>query len=240
MEITTIILIGAIVFLLLLMALGLSIANFAGERVWDIYDEYSKIRTKAGMTGLDFGMAVNHAHFKDKLRVSIVEPMLSDHYTYVGVKGVSICKANAASDSVSAIAIVAHEFGHAMQDNKKEGRFRAFLFCNKLGKAIGFLMFPALIAGIVLMFFEAYTLYGYIALGGSAGLFLFSLFIKLYTVKIETEATSIGLTFLEPALTADEMKMAKRLLNAAKLSYWAEFFAILLSWTFLTKKTKYF
>ena len=239
MESMTIILISAIAFLLVIMAIGLSVANFSGAAMYDTYMDYSKQRTKAGMRGIDFAMAVNHEHFNDRLKISIIKEFMQDHYQ-IGTMGVAISEGNASSESVAAVTVVAHELGHAMQDYKTKGRFKRFLFLGKLGRAVGFLMFPALIAGIVLMFFEAYSSYGIIALGVAAGLFLFSLFLKIYIITIEKEASKIGLKFLEPALTDDELRAAKKLLKAAKLTYWGEFFGVLLSWTFLTKKTKYF
>lgn len=238
MDSTIGIIIGIVAFVVLFSA-ALAIANHSSERFMQEYEKTGKIYINEGIDVLDFVHMLNHSRFDDKLRVQEVKEDTNNFY-YSKKKVVGLSKKTLTSNSLASFAIVAHEMGHAMQD-KQGNKLKTHNFLRKLGSFIGFLFLPAIIAGIVLLFFGInFRIYSYICFGVAGGILFLAIFIKAITISIEKDASKIGIEFLKEIMSEKEVLACKKLLNKARLTYWGDLFRLLLAWTFLTRKTPMF
>lgn len=148
--------------------------------------------------------------------------------------------ATQSSQSLASFAIISHEMGHALQD-KQGSKLKTLNFLRRFGKVLGWFLMPMFIGGIVLMVGWAELFWvGVGLLAGCALTLILALFIKLRMIAIEKQASAFALDFLKEILQEEQVKQCKKLLDSARLSYWADFFRTLLAWTFMTKKTKLF
>lgn len=146
------------------------------------------------------------------VRLEINEGVLTDHYDPRN-QVISLSQQVAYSTTISAIAVAAHEMGHAIQHQKGS------LFMN-----IRNLLVPALSIGTNLGYFL--IIIGLVVASsqlGYLGIILFSAasIFSLLTLPIELDASDKALKILsrEQLLYADEMPGAKKVLMAAALTY---------------------
>ena len=74
----------------------------------------------------------------------------------------------------------------------------------------------------------------------SAGIFLLTGFLRLFIVYIEKDASKRALGLLKEIFSSQDLKLAKKYLNTARLTYWSDFMTLLFGWTGLTRKKKIF
>ncbi len=233
------IIIGVVVGLVLVLSLLFSIASFSGDRFFQIYQKLNKTKSGTSMNILDFIHSLNFNYFKNKLKIKKSIKEFENFYNSKH-KLVVISENLLKSNSLASFAVVAHEMGHALQD-KNGNKLKVLNTLRKFGFLFGFLFFPTLIIGLILFFIgNNLFLYGIILLSVSAFTLILSIFIKFFTISIEKDATNKGLNLLKDVLSEQELIQCKKLLNSAKLTYWADLIRLLFSWTFLTKKTKMF
>ncbi len=216
----------------------LAVANFGLAKFYDVYHEINEEEAYCNLTPQDMVEEINHQHFGGKLRLHKIDKYVGDAYVHGG--DLLLSTQTLSSTSIASYAILAHELGHALQD-KNGNKLKTKSILMRIGRVIGIFLFPSLIAGIILIALGSNLLLWGIALCGCGVLiFLLALIIRLYTISIEKEASKNAVKFLQEYFSEKQLKSVKKLLNSAKLSYWAAFFQTLLGWTMLTKKTKLF
>lgn len=235
MEIWWIILI--IVGVVIVLSLLLSIASFSSEKFMEIYNEHSNLYSK-DLNILDFIHNLNHLKFNGKIKIAQVDRDVDNFYVSK-TKTVALSKKTLSSNSLASFAIVAHEMGHALQD-AEGNKLKTLNALRRLGSLIGFLFLPALIAGTVLLFFPNLFSISITLFCIAGGILFLAILIKSITISIEKDASEKGLSFLKEILTSQDVASCKKLLDAARLTYWGDLFRLLFSWTFLTRKTKMF
>lgn len=236
MSTTWIIIIAIIAFAVLICFL-LAIANFAYDRFLQRYEELDKIPLQSNLTIFDFINFVNNTFFAGKLQFLQISRLAGDAYS----KGKLFLSTNTLNkNSIASITIIAHELGHAQQD-QEGGKLKRLHFLRFLGKTLGIFLPLIIVAGIVLLFFgdKLFTT-GIILLGCAGGIFLLAIFNKLLTISIEKDASKKAVKLLEDYLSEGELRKAKRFLKDARLTYWADFLRLILGWTTLSKKSKMF
>lgn len=236
MSTTWIIIISVIAFAILICFL-LAIANYSYDRFLERYKELDSQPINSNITTYDFINSINNTIFDGKIKIVQISRLAGDAYSK-GKLFLSTSTLN--NDSLASITIIAHELGHAKQD--KEGKkLKRLTFLRTFGKFLGFLFPLCIVAGIILLFLgRSLTTTGFILLGIALGIFLLSLFGKLFTISIERDASNNAIIFLQEYLTEGEVKKCKRFLKDARLTYWADFLRILLGWTSLSRKSKMF
>ena len=237
MDLTLILIICGIV-VAVAFCFCLAVANFAPDRFMDIYKKYIDEEAGCQLTPVEVVNEINQREFHGKLRVHAIDKLAGDAY----VRGGDLLLSNVTltSTSLASYAVLAHEFGHALQD-RDTNKLKVFSRLIRLGRILGFFMFPSLIAGIILIGFGGNLLawgIGLVVLG--ALVFILALAFKLFTISIEKDASKKAIILLKEYFTEKQIKSIKKLLNSAKLCYWASFFRTLLGWTFLTKKAEMF
>lgn len=192
--------------------------------VQSTYSKYSEVKSERGFTASDVCRQILNASNLQNVRLEGIRGNLTDHYNAQdNVLRLSDSTRN--SSSVAAIGVAAHEAGHAMQDRDNYGplRLRAALVpVTNFGQTAAF---PILIMG---MFFGE---------GGdmliNIGIMLFSLTLlfQLVTLPVEFDASKRAIRILEEQslLTREELPQAKKVLNAAALTYIAAAIASFLS-----------
>ena len=238
LEILVYILIGVFVAMLIIC---LTIASYSNSYLIETFEKYNQNLSSSFTLARDFCSQVSFNYMQAKIQVGRREGILTDAYI-PSKKAVFLSDIVADNSSVAALAVAAHEMGHALQDCENPQTLIKHRNLGIICKLMGSLMYPLIIAGIVLFFIENML---YISIGCLAGailIFLFALFVKLSTIKIEKDASKKAIMFLKDmnVLEDYEIQYAQKVLNAALLTYIGDFFQALLGWTGLTRKTKLF
>ena len=216
----------------------LSIANFSLEKFMEVHDKYAQKSISENLSVMDFIHNLNVSKFDGKISISQTKEEYENYYI-PSRKTIGLSRTTLQSTSIASFAIIAHEMGHALQDFEGN-KLKTLNFFRRLGAFLGFFFLPTLISGIILYFVTIYTLTGLILLISAGGIFLLAVLIKTITISIEKDASKKGIELLRPFLSEAELKDCKKLLNAARQTYWGDLFRLLLSWTLLTRKTKMF
>ena len=101
---------GFLIFVVIIIAL------VAQSSVQSAYSKYSQMPSSLNLTGGQLAEKLC-AQNNMLLQINTVGGSLSDHYNSKD-KSLNISQANYNSSSVAALAVVAHEFGHALQDEQ--------------------------------------------------------------------------------------------------------------------------
>lgn len=232
---TTWIIIISVIAVAVLLCFLLAVANFSYDKFMQRYKVLSNQPIRSGISTMQFVDLLNRQIFGGTLKVVQIEREAGDAY---GGGRLFLSTKTIYQPSIASFTIIAHEIGHAKQDI--EGRkLKRLNFLRKLGRILGLLLIPFILAGIVLLII-GYSLIAFILLGGAVGIFLLALLIKLMTISIEKDASRKAVDFLEMILSEDELRTAKRFLKDAGMTYWADFLRIILGWTGISKKSKLF
>jgi Zn-dependent membrane protease YugP len=194
---------------------GLILAIIAQILIKVRYNKYSKVSSDTNMTGLDVAKLI-----QDKedypVDISTTKGKLQDNFDPRN-DTVNISSDNITSDSVANIAVVAHEFGHVQQKFSSSSLFKLRTFMVpvvNIGSNLGYILF------FIGLFLNILNL-------AEIGLILFSgtLIFSLVTLPIEFDASKRGMQFIQKyrLISIDKQKYARKILNAAALSYVAGF-----------------
>ena len=232
---TTMLIIISVIAVAVLLCFLLAVANFSGERFLERFEQMNKIEIKGETSPVDFVSQMNEKYFEGSLKFVKIDGVATDAYS----KGRLLLSEKTLSlNTIASYTIIAHELGHALQD-KSGKKLKRLVVLRKIGRFLGLLFTPLLVgAGVLLVLGIVKWAIAFVAL--SALIFLLALLVKLRTISIEKDASKKAIVFLKDYLTDNEMKMAKRFLKDAKLTYWADFLRILLWWTAMSRKSKLF
>ena len=202
---------------LILLIPVMILAFYAQHKVKSVYKRYSQVRSTRGHTGYQAARTILDRYGLYHVLVEEGKGVLSDHYDPRS-RIVRLSPAVYHGASVSAVGIAAHECGHAIQH---EEQFAPLVLRNVIIPATGFgskLAFPLLFIGFLLGLDSPIgTMLIWI---GIFGFILMALF-QLITLPVEFNASSRALTIIDEAflLEEEERAGAKRVLNAAALTY---------------------
>lgn len=177
------------------------------------YNKWSKVRASSGLTGAQAAQRLISTGNLYGVKVQGIAGNLTDNYDPRN-KTLNLSQGVVNSPSVAAVAIAAHELGHALQDAEGYAplRFRAALVpMVNIGSNLGWIL---IMAGLLLRFTELAWL-GVIVFAGGA---LFS----LATLPVEFDASARAKRLLmETGIihTDEEMRGVNAVLNSAALTY---------------------
>lgn len=197
-----------------LIIIGLVISLIAQSFVQRQYGKYSQVRSRHNYTATEAARFILESAGIYDVRVERVPGNLTDHYDSRN-KVLRLSDATADSTSVAAIGVAAHEVGHAIQDQVGYFplRLRAGLVpVTNFGQAISIpMLFLGLFLGEGGFFFI------------QLGLLLFSLtfLFQMVTLPVEFNASGRALNILASGgiLTSEEVPMARKVLQAAAMTY---------------------
>jgi hypothetical protein len=198
-------------FIYMLPALILSVV--AQLYVNSAYSKWSKVRNYHNLTGTDTAEQLISRLGMNDIRLKRTRGTLSDHYDPRN-HTLALSEGVADQPSVAAMAITAHELGHAQQERDGYGPLRlrsALVPLVNIGSTFGWIM---LLIGLMLQ------------LGGLAqlGVILFSagLVFFLVTLPVELNASKRAKQMLAEnglVVNEEEKKGVASVLNAAALTY---------------------
>ena len=204
MSLTHIILIAAGAFVVLILA-GLAIVNTSGEA---LYDKFKKLSEHPAIASpLEFANYISKTFFKGQIVVEYSEQPLSDSYSSDGK--LTLCQDYAGQKQLGGLAIAAHELGHAFQFAKDRPKMKKHGKKLRLSKTLSKFITPLFIGGIVLLCFE-YYIFAIACAVLAIILFILACSVKMSTIKIESEASQIGLDLLKTYAFLDDKQLKLR------------------------------
>ena len=208
---------------LLLLVPYMIFSAVASAKVSSTYSKYDKIPCLSRMTGYDTATALLRNRGVSDISVGIVKGTLTDHYDPTK-SIVNLSQSTFGSASVGACAVAGHEIGHVMQ--KKQGYFpyklrKILVPITNIGSRLAM---PVIIVGIFLDLFLFATKdqpYGQWILYVGIALYGLSTLFALVTLPVEFNASRRAKNMLveDGVLSSEEVKGAKKVLNAAAMTY---------------------
>ncbi len=187
-------------------------ALFCQAKVKNAFNRYSKIKNRRGMTGADAAYKLLLINGITDVKIKKVSGTLTDYYD---PKRKEICLSQSvyASASVAAIGVACHEAGHACQHAFGYSPLKirnAIIPVTQIGSYLGI---PLALIGMLI--YSEPLIYAGIILYSAVALF------QLITLPVEFNASKRALETIESNgfLDGDEYTGAKKVLNAAALTY---------------------
>jgi Zn-dependent membrane protease YugP len=191
---------------------ALLLAFYAQFKVKSAYAKWGQIRNERNLTGMDAARIILGPEGLGDVQVEGVAGQLTDNYD-PRTKILHLSQGVAQQPSVAALAVTAHEIGHALQDHTNFAPLRL------RGAIVPAVQVSAWVAPI--MFFIG-LIFNFAGLAW-LGIILFSAgaVFALITLPVELDASRRGLHLLQTYNLTDgrELAGAKSVLSAAALTY---------------------
>ena len=201
---------------LLLMLPGLILSLWAQYKVKSAYQKYGAVPTGRGIPAQQAVKALLTGQNAGYVQIEQVPGQLTDHFD-PKTDTLRLSEGVYGSSSVAAVAIAAHEAGHALQ---KEENYPFLSLRSLMVPVVNFgskLSWPVFLMGLIFSWEPLMT----------AGIVLFLLVVafSLVTLPVEFNASNRALTHLTASgwYTEDELSGMKKVLTAAALTYVASF-----------------
>lgn len=199
----------------ILVIIGLAISGLASAYVNSTFNKYSEVHSKLGYNASEISRYLLDYANLENVQIDRVRGDLTDHYDPRN-KVLRLSDATNDSTSVAAIGVAAHEAGHALQDRDNYVFLRlrsAIVPITNIGQTAAF---PILLIGLFIGEGSGQMLI-------NLGLLLFSLtfIFQIVTLPVEFNASNRALSILESEqiLVGEELDGARKVLNAAALTY---------------------
>ena len=199
----------------ILVIIGVVISMLASARVNSVFNRYSRVRSRLGMTGKEAAERILRANGIYDVQVRHISGNLTDHYDPRN-KTLSLSDTVYGSASVAAIGVAAHECGHAVQHSVGYAPLKirgALVPAANFGSAISW---PLIIIGLLISG-DASLIFI------NMGILLFSLAVLFHivTLPVEFNASRRAVKALETGgmLYGEEIKQTKAVLGAAAMTY---------------------
>jgi len=219
---------------LLVIGIGMGLSLYASSITKGRFRKYSQYTTRSRLTGADIARNILQDNNIHDVSIERVPGELSDHYDPRS-KTLRLSQAVHDSNSMAAFGVAAHEVGHAIQHAKSYallGFRSAWVPVANLGGGLSMIV-------IMLAFFLGGV---QTATGASLswlGVLLFgcTTVFTLVTLPVEFDASNRAISCLQRGgyVTEKELDGARKVLNAAAMTYVAAFVTSLLTllyWAF--------
>lgn len=196
----------------ILVLIGMGIVMFAQNRVQSTFNKYDQLDTEKRITGKQAAEHILQTAGISNVKVEQVRGRLTDHYDPRN-KVLRLSEATYNQTSVAAVAVAAHEVGHAIQDQKDYAFLKvrsAIAPVVQIGSTIAM---PLIFIGLLLQFTGLVNI-GIIAFG-------LVLVFQLVTLPVEFDASKRALAILGDTgvFVTEEVPAAKKVLDAAAFTY---------------------
>jgi Zn-dependent membrane protease YugP len=219
------------IYLVIIGACAL-LSFWASARVKGTFQKYSQVRSRSRLTGRDIAAAILRDHGIHDVKIEPVAGSLSDHYDPTS-KTLRLSEPVYGQSTIAAFGVAAHEVGHAVQHATSYAplKFRS-AWVPLAGFSSQFSMWILIAAAVM---GGASTSTGRTAAIIGVALFAATTIFTLITLPVEFDASRRALATLEKGgyVEMSELEGAKKVLNAAALTYVAAFvtsLATLLYW----------
>lgn len=177
------------------------------------FSRWDKVRNQRAMTGAEVASRLLAQNGMSDVQVGAVQGMLTDHYNPRN-NILNLSQATVNDASIAAMAVTAHEVGHAHQDASNSALMRlrtGIVPIVNFGSQLGPILF---ILGLTMQFD--------LLLWIGIALFSLAFVFALVTLPVELNASRRAMTMLEQdglISTPEDRKGARAVLNAAALTY---------------------
>jgi len=206
-------------------------ALWAQMRVQSTFNKFAKVNAQSGIVASELINRLAKIIGMQGLSVIPVKGNLTDNYNSK-TKTLSLSEQVYNSSSISALGVACHEFGHAIQDYRRYAPLKMRSVIVPVANFASTLLFPLVILGLIFGFgVEGGGVLGDIFLWAGVILFGTAVLANLITLPVEYNASNRAIIVLRDSLTLneDELKAAKKVLNAAALTYVAALLISLLN-----------
>ena len=196
----------------ILVLIGMGIVMFAQNRVQSTFNKYDQLDTEKRITGKQAAEHILQTAGISNVKVEQVRGRLTDHYDPRN-KVLRLSEATYSQTSVAAVAVAAHEVGHAIQDQKEYAFLKvrsAIAPVVQIGSSIAM---PLILIGLLFQFTGLVNI----------GILAFGLVVvfQLVTLPVEFDASKRALAILGDTgiFVNEEVPAAKKVLDAAAFTY---------------------
>ena len=206
------------------------ISAWASAKVHTTFSKYDKLPTSTDWTGSDTARMLLEKNNVYGITVARGKGKLTDNFNPKTMT-VTLSESTYDSNSVSAVAVSAHEIGHVVQ------REHGYLFYRLRGALVPItnfgtmLAFPLVIVGVLITWIASVTEIGNIIVFIGVCLYGLSTLFSLVTLPVELNASARAKRMLAEAgilVTKEEQKAASKVLSAAAMTYFAALLTSLL------------
>ena len=197
---------------------ALAFALWAQWKVQHTYKKWAQVRAACGLTGRDMARSIITRNAVTGVQVEEIGGMLNDHYDPRD-KTVRLSQPIFAGDSISSIAVAAHEVGHVLQHAQG---YAPLGIRSAIAPVAGFgsaLAFPLFFIG----FFFGHGQAGWSTTLMDLGILFFAgaVLFQVVTLPVEFDASKRALAQLTESgqIAPQEVGGAREVLNAAALTY---------------------
>lgn len=171
----------------ILVLIGMGIVMFAQNRVQSTFNKYDQLETEKRITGKQAAEHILQTAGISNVKVEQVRGRLTDHYDPRN-KVLRLSEATYSQTSVAAVAVAAHEVGHAIQDQKDYAFLKvrsAIAPVVQIGSSIAM---PLILIGLLFQFTGLVNI----------GILAFGLVVvfQLVTLPVEFDASKRALAIL--------------------------------------------
>lgn len=208
----------------ILVLIGFVLSVICSARVQSTYNKYNKIRTASNKTGAQVAEEILRANGIFDVQVNHIPGNLTDHFD-PRTNVVNLSDSTYASTSVAAVGVAAHEVGHVIQHHTN---YAPIEIRNTLVPVANIGTYASYIFIIIGCLFTGSTSALLLKIGVMA--FLGVVLFQLVTLPVELDASHRALKTLKSRgiLGEGEIKMARKVLTAAAMTYVAALVSSLL------------
>jgi len=199
---------------MILLIPAMLFALWAQNRVRGNYSKFSRVPARSGLSGREVALRILERKGLSGVEVRATRGQLDDHYDPRN-RTVNLSPGVHDGRSLAALAIAAHETGHAMQHGEE---WFPLAFRSAIAPTVGLgstLAFP--------LFFVGFIFAAKIGWLMDLGILLFTLAVLFHmvTLPVEFNASSRAMAALteEGYLSTEESEGARKVLSAAALTY---------------------
>ena len=136
---------GVLIVIAIILSLTMQV------KVDSTYSKYKEVPSSLDLTGAELAQKLAYENGVN-INIGMCRGRLTDHYDPRS-KTLNISEGNYNSKSLSAHAIVAHEFGHALQDEESYAPLKIRQFVIKTSNFVSSLLIPIILIGVLLELF---------------------------------------------------------------------------------------
>ena len=195
-----------------LILIGIVISMWAQSRVTGTFNKYLRVKNRRGITGYEVATEILRKNGVTDIQVVQIQGKLSDHFD-PRRRVVRLSPDVYQGRSIASLAVAAHEIGHVLQHEEGYAPIRvrdSLVPVASIGSKFSWIL---ILGGLFLGMTGLATI----------GVWLFSAVVlfQIVTLPVEFNASSRALATLEGSyyLSDDEMPAAKKVLNAAAMTY---------------------
>ncbi|MCC6782657.1 MAG: zinc metallopeptidase [Planctomycetes bacterium] len=193
----------------------LLLALWAQWKVKGTFARYAQVGLRSGVSGAEVAALILRNSGLPDVRIEAVDGMLSDHYD-PQTRTVRLSRDVLTGRSAAAVAVAAHECGHALQHAQGYQAMQWRTALVPVVNLVNTLAMPMFLFGMFLVPFQVFALIAVIAFGAGT-------LFHLVTLPVEFDASSRAIRIVEQSgiATAEEMVGVRKVLYAAGFTYLA-------------------